>query len=80
MTNPKKPAEKLLQRARDAVMNAVPDVEEARELLCDYLCDHSDARQEGEKDQLLKAAIDALDEVIGAMESAFDSEPDLSDL
>ena len=61
-------------------MNAVPDVEEARELLCDYLSDHSDAWQEGEKGQVYQTAIDALDEVIGAMESAFDTEPDLSDL
>ena len=80
MTNPKKNVEKLLQSARDAVMNAVPDVAEAKKLLYEYYNNHSDAWQEGEKGQVYQTAIDALDEVIGAMESAFDTEPDLSDL
>ena len=79
MTNPKKNVEKLLQSARDAVMNAVPDVAEAKELLYEYYNNHSDAWQTGEKGQVIESAIDALDEVIGAMESAFDTEPDLSD-
>ena len=80
MTNPKKNVEKLLQSARDAVMNAVPDVAEAKKLLYEYYNNHSDAWQTGKKVQIIQSAIVALDKVIVAMESAFDTEPDLSDL
>ena len=80
MTNPKKQIEKLLASAKDTLSIAAADIETARELIQEFYEGHSEKWQESEKGQSCQSVIDGLDEVSQAIESAFDTEPDMTEL